>query len=115
MSPVLATWLARAVEFYLAVGLLFAVPFTLRGARRLDPVARHSTWGFHLLIVPGSAALWPLLAWRWWSCVAPPVERNAHRLAAPGAESAIAADSAPCAESAITADSASPGSSEAPR
>ena len=83
MSPVLATWLARAVEMYFIVGLVFAVPFTLRGAGRLDPVARHSTWGFHLLIVPGSAALWPLLAWRWWrGLAAPPVERNAHRLAA---------------------------------
>lgn len=50
---------------YAALGLLFAVAFALRGAARIDPDAAHGTWGFRLLILPGAAALWPLLALRW--------------------------------------------------
>lgn len=46
---------------YLGVGLLFALGFALRLAGRLDPAARHGTWGFRILIVPGAALLWPLL------------------------------------------------------
>jgi len=50
---------------YLLVGLLFAVPFVLRGVNRIDPVARKGTWGFRLIILPGVVALWPLLLNRW--------------------------------------------------
>ena len=49
---------------YLGLGLAFAVPFALRWAGRLDPAAQRGTWGFRLLIVPGAALLWPLLAVR---------------------------------------------------
>ncbi len=50
---------------YLALGALFAVAFVLRGAGRLDPLARTGTWGFRLLVLPGAAAFWPLLLRRW--------------------------------------------------
>ena len=46
---------------YLAAGLLFAVPFVARWAGRLDPAARNGSLGFRLLILPGSALLWPWL------------------------------------------------------
>ena len=65
MSPQLATALLIVVGLYLAFGLLFAVPFVLFGAGRLDPDARAGSWGFRVLIVPGVAALWPVLAVRW--------------------------------------------------
>jgi hypothetical protein len=65
---------------YLACGLVFAIPFVLVGVRRIDPHAKHGSWGFLLLIVPGTMALWPLLLQRWASGVhEPPEERNAHR------------------------------------
>jgi Na+-driven multidrug efflux pump len=70
------------IGIYLAVGVLFAAPFVLRGVNRIDPVAREGTWGFRLIIVPGVVALWPLLALRWLRGAGPPEERNAHRLAA---------------------------------
>jgi len=54
-------WFAAA---YLALGLAFAIPFAIRWAGRLDPAAQRGTWGFRLLIVPGAALLWPLLAVR---------------------------------------------------
>lgn len=75
------------VGAYLAVGLLFAIAFAWRGCQRIDPAAKDGTIGFRILIVPGAAALWPLLLWRWVSGVRePPVERNAHRDNSRGAE-----------------------------
>jgi hypothetical protein len=50
---------------YAAAGLAFAVAFVTRGAAKLDPAAREASWAFRLLIMPGSAALWPLLAAKW--------------------------------------------------
>lgn len=68
---------------YLLCGLLFAVPFVLTGAGRIDPHAKHGSWGFRLLIIPGTIALWPLLARRWFRGInEPPEEATAHRCAA---------------------------------
>lgn len=50
---------------YLAVGLIVAIPFVLVGANRIDEAAGGSGWGFRLVIIPGSAALWPVLVARW--------------------------------------------------
>lgn len=54
-----------AFAAYAAVGLAFAPAFVTAGAARLDPAARGASWAFRLLILPGSAALWPLLAVKW--------------------------------------------------
>lgn len=68
---------------YLLIGIAFAVPFILIGATKIDPHAAHGSWGFRLLIIPGTIFLWPLLAKRWFSGVEmPPEENNAHRCAA---------------------------------
>lgn len=68
---------------YLTCGLLFAIPFSLMGARRIDPHAAHGSWGFRLLIIPGTMAFWPLLLKRWVSGATElPEECNAHRRAA---------------------------------
>lgn len=64
---------------YAAVGLGFAVLFVTVGVHRLDHQAEGAGAGFRLIILPGVAALWPLLLARWLRGVAPPVERNAHR------------------------------------
>jgi hypothetical protein len=74
--------LTIVVGAYVATGVLFAVPFVLRGVNRIDPVAREGTWGFRLIIAPGVVALWPWLALRWLRGAGPPEERNAHRSAA---------------------------------
>lgn len=67
---------------YLAAGTLFAIPFVLKVVTRIDPHAVGGTWGFRLLILPGTMVLWPLLLWRWMSGEAqPPAEHNAHRRA----------------------------------
>ena len=72
-----------ALGIYLACGLMFAIPFVLTGVKRIDPHAAHGSWGFRLLIIPGSMALWPLLLKRWAGGThEPPEECNAHRRAA---------------------------------
>lgn len=58
----LANALVACLAAYAAVGVVFAVPFVLRGVDRIDPAAPGSTWGFRLVIAPGVVALWPLLA-----------------------------------------------------
>jgi hypothetical protein len=79
----IVTWGVRLAGVYALAGLAFAVFFVARGAGRMDPAARDGTWGFRLIILPGVAALWPLLAWRWLrGGTEPPVECTAHRRAA---------------------------------
>jgi hypothetical protein len=54
-----------AVSAYLACGLLFGLAFVTAGVGRVDASARGTSAGFRLLILPGTAALWPFLAARW--------------------------------------------------
>ena len=65
-APAVVDFLAQGVAIYAVLGCVFAVAFALRGARAVDPVAQHATAGFRLLVLPGAALLWPLLARRWW-------------------------------------------------
>jgi hypothetical protein len=64
MSLDLATFLVRLAGLYLLVGAGFAVPFAIRWAGRLDPVAASATIGFRVLLLPGATLLWPLLTWK---------------------------------------------------
>lgn len=66
MSEAVARWLLTVAGAYAVAGVVFAVPFVWRGAGAIEPVAREGTWGFRLLILPGSATLWPYLLYRWW-------------------------------------------------
>lgn len=50
---------------YGGVGVCFAVAFVVSGVARIDARAAGSGVGFRLLILPGAAALWPVLAVRW--------------------------------------------------
>jgi hypothetical protein len=56
---------ANALGLYLALGLVFGLAFVTRGITRVDAAAEGSGWRFRLLVLPGVAALWPLLAVRW--------------------------------------------------
>jgi len=82
MDLTLARALVGALGAWLALGVIFALPFVIRGVDRVDPDARGSGWGFRLIIVPGVTLLWPLLVWRLLRRAGPPEERNAHRDAA---------------------------------
>jgi hypothetical protein len=50
---------------YGLAGIAFAGGFVIFGIHRLDPVAEQSSLGFRLIVIPGAAALWPLLLTRW--------------------------------------------------
>lgn len=78
-----AVWFVWLLGLYAGLGLLFSLAFVTRGIERLDPGAQGATWGFRLIALPASVALWPLLLRRWLAgASAPPIESNAHRRAA---------------------------------
>ena len=79
-----ALWTVTALALYALLGVVFAIAFVARGASRVDPAAAATPLGFKLLLLPGVAALWPLLAWRWLGGRQPPAENNAHRRAVGG-------------------------------
>ena len=75
----IAALLILGVAYFLG-GFLFAGPFVLVGVKRIDPHAAHGSWGFRLLIIPGTMVFWPVLLRRWLKGVhEPPVECNSHR------------------------------------
>jgi hypothetical protein len=79
----IAETLLIASGIYVMIGLVFAIPFVLVGAGSIDPHAAHGSWGFRILIIPGTALLWPLLARRRLTGVhEPPEEKSPHRCAA---------------------------------
>lgn len=53
------------VAAYLVVGLVFAIPFVIKGVTKIDEGAHGSTWGFRMIIIPGTIVFWPLLLKRW--------------------------------------------------
>ena len=60
-----AELLATALEAYAATGLLFACVFVAFGIKQVDPLVRGSSIGFRLIVLPGVAALWPVMLRRW--------------------------------------------------
>ena len=78
-----AEWISILVGIYLALGIVFAIAFSIRGIRKIDPGTEGGSWGFRLIILPGVVGLWPFLAKRWLTGVTePPEEDNPHRIAA---------------------------------
>ena len=55
-----------SVAAYLICGLLFAIPFVIKGIVTIDPDgARGANWSFRLIIIPGTMVFWPLLLKKW--------------------------------------------------
>jgi hypothetical protein len=61
----IAEWIVLLIGTYAAIGLVFGIAFVFAGAKRVDPVAQTAGFGFRLMILPGSAALWPVLLRKW--------------------------------------------------
>jgi hypothetical protein len=53
------------VEGYFAIGALVALAFVLFGITRVDEAAKGSSIAFRALVLPGCAALWPIVVYRW--------------------------------------------------
>ena len=62
---VVAEWFINLLGVYTGIGLLFAIAFLTVGISQVDPDAKGSGVGFRLIILPGVAALWPVLLTRW--------------------------------------------------
>ena len=60
-----AVWFVNVLAAYAAIGLLFAAALLTAGISRVDPASKGSGIGFRLIILPGVAALWPLMLKRW--------------------------------------------------
>jgi hypothetical protein len=61
MSPAWAEGVLAVLAVYLAVGALLATVIAIKGLGRIDAGARDMPWSARLLILPGLAALWPLM------------------------------------------------------
>ena len=59
-----ASGLLLMLGAYLGAGAVFALGFAIWGAARIDPAAHGMPISARLLLVPGAAALWPLLLWK---------------------------------------------------
>ncbi len=52
---------------YAVCGLLVGLPFVLFGAERIDPTVHGAPRIFRFIILPGAAALWPIVLVKWLS------------------------------------------------
>lgn len=84
MSLEAAQVVAVTLESYALAGVIFAMVFLPRAALRVDPHLQGAPVSVRLLILPGVAAFWPLMAWRWATGAPAPTERTPHRRAAAG-------------------------------
>jgi hypothetical protein len=65
---------------YAALGALFAIVFLTTGIERIDHEAKGAGRGLRLIIAPGVIALWPLLAYRWFTGITePPPQKDPYR------------------------------------
>jgi len=55
------------IAIHLACGFVFAIPFVIRGADKIDEGVHGTTWGFRVIILPASVIFWPLLLKKWMS------------------------------------------------
>jgi hypothetical protein len=80
MFEIAAKTFVYGLEVYAGLGLVFALVFVWVGVQRLDSEAEGSGVGVRLLIMPGVAAFWPMMLYRWTRhVIEPPVEKNPHR------------------------------------
>lgn len=63
MAP--SSWFVSALLLYGGVGVAFAIAFVAYGIGRVDAAAANAPLGVRMLLFPGSAVLWPLLALKW--------------------------------------------------
>jgi hypothetical protein len=53
------------IVVYLFCGLVFAIPFVLKGVTAIDEGAHGSSIGFRIIIIPGVIIFWPFLLKKW--------------------------------------------------
>ena len=79
MAVDVARMIVALFEWYALAGVVFAALFLPRAVARMDPGVAAAPRTLRLLLLPGVATLWPILAWRWLTGAHAPAERNPHR------------------------------------
>ncbi len=82
MTEQIAHLMVTGGALYALIGILFGLAFVSWGVPHLDPAAQGTSWRFRAIILPGAAAFWPLLLYRWRAGRGPQDERTAHDRAA---------------------------------
>ncbi len=49
---------------YFGIGILFAFYFFIKGAAKIDPLIKESSWKVRLLLLPGTLITWPFLSYK---------------------------------------------------
>ncbi len=57
--------LLMIATIYLLMGVLFVIPFLMKGLNKVDEGAHGSTIGFKIIIIPGVIIFWPVLLSKW--------------------------------------------------
>jgi hypothetical protein len=65
MTIAILNIILTSLLIYLGCGFVFAIPFVLKGANKIDEGAEGATWGFRLIIIPATIVLWPVLLRKW--------------------------------------------------
>jgi hypothetical protein len=65
------------VLIYLLLGLLFVIPFLIKGITKVDEGAHGGSVGFKIIIIPGVIVFWPVLLNKWMKANA--TEAQKHR------------------------------------
>jgi hypothetical protein len=50
---------------YLLSGVLFVIPFLIKGITKVDEGAHGGSTGFKVIIIPGVIVFWPVLLRKW--------------------------------------------------
>ncbi len=53
------------VAVYLGLGVLFVIPFLVKGLTKVDEGAKGGTIGFKIIIIPGVIVFWPMMLHKW--------------------------------------------------
>ena len=53
------------IGLYILCGILFAIPFLIKGVTTIDEGAHGSKLGFRIMILPGTIIFWPVLLKKW--------------------------------------------------
>ena len=61
---ILAEWSVYLLTAYAIAGLVFGLAFVWAAVDRIDANTKGTSLGFRLMILPGAAALWPILLTR---------------------------------------------------
>jgi hypothetical protein len=53
------------VLVYLLAGVVFVLPFLVKGIAKVDEGAHGGSIGFYIIIIPGVIVFWPVLLKKW--------------------------------------------------